>query len=65
MAPNLNFLLIATAIIAAFLIEHGNHMRIAAPDQPDRSATFAGTTTDAEGSREPGGRIHSVRDPHF
>ncbi len=40
-------------------------MRIAAPDQPDRSATFAGTTTDAEGSRERGGRIHSVRDPHL
>ncbi len=62
MAPNLNTLLIATAIIAAFLIERGNRTRITAPD---RSATLAGTIIDAQTSHDSGRTLHSIRDPLF
>lgn len=67
MAPKISFLLVATAILGVeFLIEHGNRTRIAAPDQPDRAATFVGTPNGANRPREPGGRmIHSGHDPLF
>ena len=58
MAPNLPILLVAFAIVGvAFLIEYGNRTHIEAPDHPDRSATFVGTTNGANGSTDPGRRV--------
>jgi hypothetical protein len=65
MSPNLPIFLVALAV-AAFLIEYGNCTRIAAPDQPDRSASFVGTKSGANGPGDPGRRaIHSDRNPLF
>jgi len=67
MIGRLPLLLVAAVLGVAFVFaEHANRTRIVAPDKPDGSATFVGTVSGANGSRELGKRmINSERSPLF